>query len=159
MARKKTTEIVAEILKPFLAENGYELYHTEFVREGRDWFLRVFIDAAQEEGEQRYIGTEDCEKVSRYLSDQLDQADPIEQNYYLEVSSPGLDRILHTEEHYRRYTGSQVDLKLYRAVDGSKEISGILKEFDGEKLIIETEDAALELKLTDIAKAQLAVVL
>lgn len=159
MAKKKTTEIAAEILMPFLEEHGYELYHTEFVREGKDWFLRVFIDARPEDGEERYISTEDCELVSRYLSEQLDAADPIEQNYYLEVSSPGLDRVLHTKEHYERYTGRQVDLKLYRPVNGEKEISGILKSFDGDALTVETEDAELELKLTDIAKAQLAVVL
>ncbi len=82
-----------EILADFLNENGYELYHIEFVKEGKDRFLRVYIDldnsrATDGEGKPQYIGTADCEKVSRYLSTRLDEEDPIEQNYYLEVSSP-----------------------------------------------------------------------
>ena len=99
MAKKKITEIVEEITAEFLAENGLELYNSEFVKEGKDWFLRLYIDRlpdedtseAEEENEQ-YVSTDDCEKVSRYLSDELDRLDPIEQNYYLEVSSPRLDR-------------------------------------------------------------------
>ncbi|MBR1993470.1 MAG: ribosome maturation factor RimP, partial [Firmicutes bacterium] len=74
------------MMADFLAAEGYELYNIEFVKEGKDWFLRVYVDMASGEG---YIGTEDCEKVSRFLSEKLDEEDPIEQNYYLEVSSPG----------------------------------------------------------------------
>ena len=101
MAKKKITEIVEEITAEFLAENGLELYNSEFVKEGKDWFLRLYIDrltgedtAEAEEENEQYVSTDDCEKVSRYLSDELDRLDPIEQNYYLEVSSPGLDREL-----------------------------------------------------------------
>ena len=183
MAKKKITEVVAELAGEFLAENGYELYNTEYVKEGRDWFLRVYIDkvqpdqagspdkAAQAEPgeEQTYISTEDCEKVSRFLSEKLDEADPIDQNYYLEVSSLGMDRPLVRQEHYERYVGEEVEIRLYKAMDGVKNIQGILESFDREKSVAtvkaqiprkggKTEEIVYELSLSDIAKANLAVV-
>ena len=137
MAKKKITEVVAELAGEFLAENGYELYNTEYVKEGRDWFLRVYIDKVQaaEQEEQSYISTEDCEKVSRFLSEKLDEADPIEQNYYLEVSSPGMDRPLVRPEHYERYVGEEVEIRLYKAMDGVKNIQGVLEGFDRENSV------------------------
>ena len=99
MAGKKITDRVEELLSGFFHENGYELYKSEFVKEGRDWFLRIYIDKRDSE---EAVGTEDCEKVSRYLSDRLDMEDPIEQSYYLEVSSPGMDRELFKREHYEK---------------------------------------------------------
>ena len=186
MAKKKITDVVAELAGEFLAENGYELYNTEFVKEGRDWFLRVYVDKVQdakadEQGtadgtEPQYISTEDCEKVSRFLSEKLDEADPIEQNYYLEVSSPGLDRPLLKPEHYARYVGEEVEIKLYKAIDGVKNIQGVLESFDEETEKVTVRDIGpvpsagkgkkagsaanktYELQLSDIAKANLAVV-
>ena len=171
MAKKKITDVVAELSGDFLAENGYELYNTEFVKEGRDWFLRVYIDKVQAEDqeEQTYISTEDCEKVSRFLSEKLDEADPIEQNYYLEVSSPGMDRPLITPEHYARYVGEEVEIKLYKAIDSVKKLQGVLESFDKETGAVvvrcpdpgkngNPEGKVYELTLADIAKANLAVV-
>ncbi|MEG1584551.1 MAG: ribosome maturation factor RimP, partial [Anaerovorax sp.] len=89
-----------------------------------DWFLRVYIDS---ESEDTGIGTDDCEKVSRFLSGRLDELDPIEQNYYLEVSSPGMDRALLKDSDYEKYAGKMVDITLYKAIDGKKNISGILE--------------------------------
>ena len=141
------------------------------MKEGRDWFLRVYIDKVQdaEQEEQAYISTEDCEKVSRFLSEKLDEADPIEQNYYLEVSSPGMDRPLVRPEHYERYVGEEVEIRLYKAMDGVKNIQGILESFDRENGVVtvkaqiprkggKTEEIVYELALSDIAKANLAVV-
>ena len=182
MAKKKITDVVTELAGDFLAENGYELYNTEFVKEGRDWFLRVYVDLVQpakvgqpakenqaDEDEPRYISTEDCEKVSRFLSEKLDEADPIEQNYYLEVSSPGLDRPLIKPEHYARYVGEEVEVKLYKAIDGVKNLQGVLESFDAESGAVtvrcpqqgknaDPEGKVYELTLADIAKANLAVV-
>ena len=156
MAKKKITEIVADMLQEFLQQEGYELYNMEFIKEGRDWFLRVYLDKVSGEG---YIGTEDCEKVSRYLSEKLDEEDPIEQNYYLEVSSPGMDRPLITEEHYHRYTGYLVDVKLYKGIDGTKNITGELKGLnDGIVTIIDEKEKTWELPLDAISKTRLAVV-
>lgn len=179
MAKKKVTQVVEELLADFLEQEGYELYHSEFVKEGSDWFLRVYIDFKPENGAgERYVSTDDCEKVSRFLSEKLDESDPIEQNYYLEVSSPGMDRPLITPEHYARYVGEEVEIRLYKAIDGVKNIQGTLESFDAE-----TETATVrceapvpakgkgkskgkpapaektyELKLANIAKANLAVV-
>ncbi len=164
MAKKKISEIVEEILADFLNENGYELYHIEFVKEGKDRFLRVYIDldnsrATDGEGKPQYIGTADCEKVSRYLSTRLDEEDPIEQNYYLEVSSPGMDRQLVKPRHYSRYVGSRVEVKLYKSIDGTKNIEGILSAFDGESVKVKADNGMeWNLQLTEIAKARLAVI-
>ena len=162
MAKKKIIEITEEILAGFLEENGYELYNCEFVKEGRDWFLRVYIDLASREG---YVGTEDCEKVSRFLSEQLDHSDPIEQNYYLEVSSPGMDRPLLKPEHFERYLGEEVEVKLYKGKDGTKKIEGVLKAFakeeeDGDYMvtIVDHNEKEWNLQLAEIAKASLAVI-
>lgn len=155
MAKKKITEVVEEILTDFLNEEGYELYNTEFIKEGKDWFLRVYIDKPEE----GYIGTEDCEKVSRYLSDKLDEADPIDKVYYLEVSSPGMDRVLAKPEHYVKYAGKEVDVKLYKGKDGTKNISGILKYSDGEQVVVvDATGKEWNLTLDEIARTRLAVV-
>ena len=166
MAKQKITETVAEILAGFLEENGYELYHSEFVKEGKDWFLRVYVDLAagkDAEGNDVYISTEDCEKVSRYLSEKLDEADPIEQNYYLEVSSPGMDRPLIKPEHYKRYVGEEIELKLYKATDGVKNIEGVLTDFapsgdDYSVTVRDHNDKEWNLMLSEIAKASKAVI-
>ena len=156
MAKKKITEIAAEMMADFLASEGYELYNIEFVKEGKDWFLRVYVDMASGEG---YIGTEDCEKVSRFLSEKLDEEDPIEQNYYLEVSSPGMDRPLLTKAHYERYVGSEVEIRLYKGKDGSKNIQGVLESIEGETVTVTDHDnKKWELELSEIAKANLAVI-
>lgn len=168
MAKKKVTQVAEELLADFLEQEGYELYHSEFVKEGSDWFLRVYIDLKPEAAgsEERYVSTDDCEKVSRFLSEAMDEADPIEKNYYLEVSSPGMDRPLLKPEHWRRYIGRQVEVRLYRGKDGTKNITGTLQRFDeapqtGEGPLVTITDETgkqWELALTEIAKARLAVV-
>ena len=156
MAKKKITEIAAEMMADFLQQEGYELYNIEFVKEGKDWFLRVYVDMASGEG---YIGTEDCEKVSRFLSEKLDEEDPIEQNYYLEVSSPGMDRPLLKREHYERYVGSEVEIRLYKGKDGTKNIQGVLDSIEGEEVTVTDHDnKEWKLELSEIAKANLAVI-
>lgn len=156
MAKKKVSDVARELLAEFLETEGYELYHSEFVKEGRDWFLRIYIDKPADQG---YIGTEDCEKVSRFLSDRLDENDPIEQNYYLEVSSPGMDRILVKREHYERYLGSEIEIKLYKSKDGVKNVQGILNEISNDVINVTDNDGKeWEISLSEIAKANLAVV-
>ncbi len=156
MAKINIRTLVAEMSEDFLAEHSLELYNVEFQKEGKDWFLRVYIDKSEEA--TGYISTDDCELVSRFLSDRLDEADPIEQNYYLEVSSPGMDRALITEEHYRRYAGQLVDVKLYTGIDGKKSYQGILKELDKGVLTIEVDGKTVELPFDKVAKTNLAVI-
>ena len=174
MAKKKVTAVVEELLADFLAEEGLELYHCEFAKEGGDWFLKVFIDyapedttpaakagaaeadAAQaEETAPRYIGTDECEKVSRYLSEQLDSSDPIEQNYYLMVSSPGMDRPLLKPSHWRRYVGEKIEIRLYRGKDGTKNITGTLDAYEEPDKANENEGNANE--AADTAQARITV--
>lgn len=155
MLKKKTTEIAAELLAPFLEKEGYELYRLEYVKEGRDWFLRVFIETApQVPGEwPGNVTTDDCEKVSRYLSEKLDETDPIEQNYYLEVSSPGMDRPLLREIDFIRYVGQLVDVKLYESIDGKKNLTGKLIGSGNRILKIEDENG----KLLEIPKDKVSI--
>lgn len=166
MAKRKITDVVSELLDGFLAENGYELYSTEYVKEGRDWFLRVYVDLINDkddEGQPVYIGTEDCEKVSRYLSGKLDETDPIEQNYFLEVSSPGMDRSLITPAHYEKYIGRMVEVRLYKGMDGTKNIEGELTAFapcedDYSVTVKDQNGKEWKLTLSQIAKTRLAVI-
>lgn len=156
MAKKKITEIAAEMMADFLQKEGYELYNIEFVKEGKDWFLRVYVDIASGEG---YVGTEDCEKVSRFLSEKLDEGDPIEQNYYLEVSSPGMDRPLLKKEHYERYVGSEIEIRLYKGKDGTKNIQGVLNSIEEDVITVtDYDDKEWKLELSEVAKANLAVI-
>jgi ribosome maturation factor RimP len=158
MAKVKVTALIEEITAAFLEENGLELYNVEFLKEGRDWFLRVYIDKKQGQ-EEEYVSTDDCEKVSRFLSEELDRLDPIEQNYYLEVSSPGLDRALLKDSDYERFAGRLVDLSLYKAVDGSKAYQGILVGLVDDKIVIKDEkEKEMQFDRAQVAKTRLAVV-
>ena len=116
----KVTEVAAALAAPIAARNGCEIWDVEYVKEAGEWYLRVYIDRA--EG----ISIDDCEAVSRPLSDALDEADPIDGPYTLEVSSAGADRVLKRPEHFERFLGSTVDVKLYRAQGGRKEWTGTL---------------------------------
>lgn len=137
----KIVKLTEEILTPFLKEHDLDLYHTEFKREGKDWYLNVFIDKMPDEnGEECYVSSDDCELVSRFLSGELDEKDPIEQNYYLMVSSPGLDRQLYEQKDYDRYIGHLVDVRLYAAVDGSKDYQGTLVSCTDGNVVIRDED-------------------
>lgn len=161
MAKNKITDIAEEIFARFKNEQGNDdlsLYHVEYVKEGPDMILRVFID--KDEG---YIDTEDCERVSRFFSEKLDEEDPIEKNYVLEVSSPGLDRVLVKPEHFERYMGELIEVSLYKEVEGQKKLEGRLVEYKdgGIKMAIPTDGEEKELKFEpkDIAKVNLAVVI
>jgi len=158
MSKKKITEIAMQELKGFLHDNGYELYNVEFVKEAKDWFLRIYIDWEDYEA-NKYISTDDCEKVSRFLSARLDELDPIEKNYYLEVSSPGLDRVLLKEKDYSRYSGKEVDVSLYKALDGKKTFSGTLKGLADDKIVIMDEKGTeMEFPKEQVAKTKLKIV-
>ena len=118
----------------------------------------MYIDK-KEGQEEEYVSTDDCEKVSRFLSEELDRIDPIEQNYYLEVSSPGLDRELLRDRDFVRFAGRLVDLSLYRAVNGQKAYQGILVGLMDDQIVIKDEtDAELRFDRAQVARTRLAVV-
>jgi len=158
MAKKKVKDAARELLEGFLGEHALELFNIEFVKEGRDRYLRIYIDKPEESGE--YVSIDDCELVSRYLSDRLDEADLIEENYFLEVSSPGLDRPLLKDSDYVRYAGRIVDISLYKAIDGRKQLSGELISLrDGVVTIEDETGKTVEIPMDQISKTKLAVII
>ncbi|MBS4960791.1 MAG: ribosome maturation factor RimP [Clostridiales bacterium] len=154
MAGEKNIEqIVAQMLEPIMEENSCELVDVEFVKEGPNWYLRVYAD------KEGAITIDDCEKISRTLEKELDKRDPISQAYILEVSSPGLDRPLKKEADFIRYAGELVDLKLYRPFRGSKEWQGTLKGLeDNIVTIIEEDGSEISFGRKEIASIRLAVI-
>ncbi|MDD6154880.1 MAG: ribosome maturation factor RimP [Eubacteriales bacterium] len=160
--QNKTEKLIEGIGGSFLEENGLELYYADFRKEGQEWFLMVFIDISEEvrnehPDEDMYIDSGDCEKFSRYLSDKLDEKDPFSQKYTLVVSSPGLDRQLYARKDFQRFTGSGVDVKLYKKLDGSKMINGTLKSFDDKGIVLEYDGKETEIDFNDIVKVSLEV--
>ena len=140
-----------EILLPIVEEYGFELVDVEYVKEGSNWYLRAYID------KPGGIGVNDCEVVSRRLSDILDEKDYIEDSYILEVSSPGLGRPLKKEKDFARSLGEEVEVRTYRAIDRQKELIGILKDYDKDTVTIEYEDGeTMTFDKADIALIRLA---
>lgn len=134
MKKDTLIEKIEELVKPVTSELLYELYHVEYVKENGDFYLRIYID--KPEGR---ISLNDCEAVSRKVSDILDAEDPIEDAYYLEVSSPGLNRGLYKEEHFKKFIGSEVLVKLTNSLNGTKSIKGILKDVKEDYIVVEEE--------------------
>ena len=147
----KVTELTAGLAAPIVEAAGCSLWDVEYVREAGEWFLRIYID--KEGG----VSIEDCEAVSRPLSDALDEADPIEGSYTLEVSSAGADRVLKKPEHFAQFTGSEVDVKLYRAREGRKELTGVLKGYDNGNVTVELPGGDVTLEKKDVAQVRLHV--
>ena len=145
----KTTDAVRALVEDKITSMGYDLVDVEFKKEQTDWVLTFFID--QPEG----ITLEDCERVSREIDPILDEADPILQQYYLSVSSPGIDRPLKTERDYTRHLQKMITIKLYAAVEKKKEFTGSLLVFDENTLQLQGKDGkARVFERKDIAQAK-----
>lgn len=151
MAKKEDYEIKTEkLIDPIIKANNFELVDVEYVKEGSNWYLRIYID--KEGG----ITVDDCEIVSRALSELLDVNEFITDAYILEVSSPGLGRQLKKDKDFTRSIGEEIEIKLYKAINKQKEIIGVLLEYDKDNLIIELEDGKnMEIKRADIALVRL----
>lgn len=137
-----------ELLKPIIEEYRFELVDVEYVKEGSEWYLRAYID--KEGG----ITVDDCELVSRRVSDLLDEEDYVEGSYIFEVSSPGLGRPLKKEKDYIRSMGKEVEIRTYRAINKEKEFYGILKSYDDNNVTIEMDDKT---EMT-FAKSEIALI-
>lgn len=150
---KKVTEVTAELAAPIVEAAGCSLWDVEYVREAGTWFLRVYID------HPGGVSIDHCEAVSRPLSDKLDEVDPIEGAYVLEVSSAGADRPLKKPEHFQQFMGTEVEVKLYKARDGRKDFNGILSGYqDGDvTLTINGEDVTFQKKEIAVARLYLAL--
>lgn len=152
----KITEDVEKLVSPIVKELELELVDVEFLKEGRDWFLRVYID--NPEGN---IDIEQCAQVSEKLSEELDRTDPIPQNYFLEVSSPGAERPLKKEEDFEKAVGQYVFIKTYEPINGMKEFEGHLLAYGPEtaeiEIRIKTRTLQVEIAKEKIAFARLAI--
>ena len=141
-------EKVYGLIKETVETQGVSLWDVRFLKEGASWYLRVFIDSPNG------ISIDDCTNVSHAIDPIIDEADPIDVSYYLEVCSPGLERELTRPNHFEKSVGKTVKIKLYKAIDGVKELTGILKSA-AERVVIETENAEYSLDYKDISKARL----
>lgn len=153
MKRRKVVDVVSDLLVPFLPGQGMELVDVEFVKEGQHRYLRIFID--KEDG----VSLEDCQKVSEYLNEKLDSTDPIEENYFMEVSSPGVERVLKKDSDFERFKEQLVEVKLYFPIEGTKVIEGTLKGLVDGKVAVQPENSPqiLEIPRDKISLVKLLV--
>lgn len=152
MSTRETYENKTEtLLAPIVERFGVEIYDIEYLKEGSDWYLRVYIDKT--EG----VNINDCENVSRALSDELDREDFIQDAYILEVSSPGLGRALKKDKHLERSLGEEVEIKTYKPIDKCKEFQGILKAYDNDTITITVNEEEKIFARAEIAIIRLAL--
>jgi ribosome maturation factor RimP len=152
LPKLKTEQIVEKMVQPILERQNYELVDIEYKKEGSHWYLRIYID--KEGG----ITIDDCQAVSEQVSTWLDEKDPIPHSYILEVSSPGLDRILKKPSDFERYKGFKVDVSLYKPIKGKKKYTGELIGLVNEQLLIHGEkEEVLSFSRNDVAAVRLAV--
>lgn len=140
---------IQQLIQPVVNESGYQLWGCEYIPQGKHSLLRVYID--KEGG----IGIADCELVSRQISALLDVEDPIKSNYSLEVSSPGIPRPLFEIEHYERYLGHNVALKLYKMLNGNRKFNGIIQSVNDNTVTLSVEGEEIEFQFSQIVKANL----
>lgn len=139
-------EKVEQLIQPDITALGYELYDVVYEKEGKDFYLRIYIDSP------KGIDLNDCEKVNNAITDKLDEADYIKEMYFLEVSSCGLERILRKEKHLEEQKGHEIEVKLYKPIEKKKQYEGILKEFNAEKLVLQEQENIIELERKNISQ-------
>lgn len=140
-----------ELLKDYINELNLELVDIEFVKEGRQWYLRIYID------KQGGVDIEDCEKVSRYIDPILDEKDFITQEYVLEVSSPGLTRPLKKDKDFKRHIGDYIEIKLFKSYEGYKDFVGLLTNYDSDSITLKFEEEFIKFDRNNIKVAKLAI--
>ena len=146
MAKGNIAEQVTEIIRPTVEGMGYQLWDVVYAKEGADWHLEITID--KEDG----ITIEDCEAVHRAIDPILDEADPIETMYYLDVSSPGVERELRTEAHILASIGEKADAKLFAPLNGSRVFKGILSEYADGNVVLEIGENKVSIPRSAISK-------
>ena len=142
-------EKVEELLVKPINDLGYKLYDVQYSKEGKEYYLRVFIDSPNG------IDLSDCEKVSNGINDILDSADYIKEQYFLEVSSPGIERILRKDEHLNQNIDKEVEIKLFKPIEGNKEYIGILKKFNDENMELEIDENTISIERKNISLIKL----
>jgi ribosome maturation factor RimP len=151
LPKGKIEQLVEQMMLPVMEELQCELVDIEYKKEGSHWYLRIYIDKSGG------ITIDDCQAVSEHISDLLDESDPIPHSYFLEVSSPGLDRILKKDSDFEKYKGSKVDVSLYKPRDGKKKFTGELIGLEDNQLLIRDKNEVLSFPRTEIAVVRLAV--
>jgi ribosome maturation factor RimP len=157
MAKEDIGAKVTEMLMPFLSENGLDIYKVEYKKEGPSWVLRVCLDKPAD-AESEYVSIDECEKVTVWLSEELDKNDIISRSYNLEVSSAGLDRELIKDSDYVRFAGRPVEVKTFEQINGSKSHEGVLLGKENGIVTIDSGAGELAVPADKIAKINLAVV-
>ena len=144
-------EKVENLIHKTIEDLGYELYDVIYEKEAQDYYLRIFIDTP------KGISLEDCEKVNDAINDMLDEANYIKDQYFLEVSSPGIERVLRKDKHLQANLGNEIVCHLFKAIEKEKQIEGVLQEFDQNRLILQVEDKeeSIEIERKNIAKMKL----
>ena len=136
---------VQDLVENTIIELGYEIYDVQYVKEGKDYYLRIYIDS------KKGIDLEDCEKVSNEVSTILDKNDFIKEQYFLEISSPGIERILRKDKHLKDNIGEEVEVSLFKPINKQKSIVGVLKDFDADTIEIEVENNILKIDRKNIS--------
>lgn len=139
---------VENLLKNIIEDLGYELYDVLYVKEGKDFYLRVVID------KPTGIDINDCEKVNDAINDVLDEADYIKDQYFLEVSSPGIERNLRKNKHFQAQIGNEIFVKLFKPLEKKKEIRGILKSYSEDEMILIQDEKEIKIEVKNIALAR-----
>ena len=149
--KRNIQQVITELAKPIVEGFNYELVDVEFIKEGANWYLRVYID------KPGGINIDDCQAVSEKMSDILDEKDPIEQCYYLEVSSPGLERPLKTERDFIKYKGELVEIKVFQPIDGKKIFEGELVGLINDMIVINQGGNNIEFEKDKVAIVKRAI--
>ncbi len=131
---KNTVAVVWELVEPYAKELGLRIWDVRFLKEGADWYLRIFID------KDGGVSIDDCVDMTHAINKPLDESDPIEQAYFLEISSPGVERDLVRDEHFTAYVGEKIKIKMIRPVEGKREFSGILEDYNDGNITIRMSD-------------------
>lgn len=139
---------IEKLLENIINKQGYELYDVQYVKEAKDYYLRIIID--NENG----ISLEDCEKVNNAIDEILDEADIIKDSYFLEVSSPGIERTLRKPKHFEKQIGNEIYVKMFKAINKSKELQGILKSYNSEELELSVGEENIKIETKNIAMAR-----
>ena len=137
---------VIKILDPIINSLGYEVYDVIYEKEGKDNYLRIFID------NEKQITLEDCEKVNNAITDILDEKDLIKSQYFLEVSSPGLERRIRTDKQLEMFKNEKIEIHLFKAIEKQKIVTGILKDYDQEKIVLQVDENEISVDKTNISK-------
>lgn len=140
-------EKVTNLVEPIIEKIGYELYDVEYAKEGKNYFLRIFID------NEKGIDLNDCEKVNDAITDILDTENYIKEQYFLEISSPGIERILRKDKHLEKNIGTDINIKLFKKDEnGKKEYIGKLKEFNQNEIVLEIEENEIKIERKNISQ-------